>query len=399
MQSSRSSRIVFIDWMRGLAAVIMLQGHTFDAFMRPEERSNPPFIFSQFFGGEAAAIFLFLTGITYGMGMNRREFLAPWQRVLAALRRARYLFLLAVLFRLQTWSFSYPRSRWADLLKVDILNAMGATAALLCLLALFNGIDRVRWAVLAGALIAIASPLISGLNTAGIPPPIRSYFVPGSDYFSVFPWGAFLAFGVAAGSMLPLVERSRTASHGRERGDWNRVMQWSAVLGFALLLGGQYFSNLPYSLYAHSDFWLNSPALVSCKLGVALLLASGAFLWTEYLSVGWSWVRQLGTSSLVVYWVHIELTYGRWFSAYRQRLSVWECLAAAATLVVLMIGVSLAVKRIEWRRLPQTLGLGKFGLEKLGFNWIPNSEPAPVYTLASPYEDESDTRYAGRRHG
>src|SRR5579863_5055271 len=105
----------------------MIQGHTFDAFVRPDSRNHPLFIFSQFIGGEAAAVFLLLTGVTYGLGMNRRENMSPWERVKAALQRARYLFLLAVLFRVQAFVFAYPRSSWTDLLKVDVLNLMGAT--------------------------------------------------------------------------------------------------------------------------------------------------------------------------------------------------------------------------------------------------------------------------------
>ena len=37
-------------------------------------------------------------------------------------------------------------------------------------------------------------------------------------------------------------------------------MQWAALLGIGLIFGAQYFSNLPYSFYAKSDFWVNSPA-------------------------------------------------------------------------------------------------------------------------------------------
>ena len=162
-------------------------------------------------------------------------------------------------------------------------------------------------------------------------------------------------------------------------------MQWSALSGFALLLGGQYFSGLPFYLYSTSEFWLNSPALVACKLGVTFLLASGAFLWTEYLSVGWSWVRQLGTTSLVVYWVHVELTYGRWFADYRQRLPVVACLAVAAAMVLLMIGVSVAVKRVPWRELPGRLG------------WpaaVPKPQHAEVYELSPPVERERERRRA-----
>ena len=140
--------------------------------------------------------------------------------------------------------------------------------------------------------------------------------------------------------MIPLVER----------GGWNRVMQWSALLGFGLLFGGRYFADLPFSVYAQSEFWLNSPALVACKLGIALLLGAFAYLWCEYLAAGgWSWVRQLGTTSLLVYWVHVDLEYGPFFAKYRQHLSVPAVLTSAAVMIVCMLGLSVAFTRVKGR--------------------------------------------------
>jgi len=328
---------VFLDWLRGFAAIVMLQGHTFDSFVRSDLREHPVFIFSQFFGGEAAAIFLFLTGITYGLGMNRRQDLPVWLRITGALRRARYLFLLAIAFRLQMWVFALPVRPWTDLLRVDVLNLMAATAALLSVMALAHGMQRVRWAVCAGMALAGFAPVMASLNTGGIPEPVRDYFVPSAAAFSMLPWGAYLAFGLAAGSAIPLVRR----------GEWGRVMQWAALCGFGLLLAGQYFSNLPFSIYPHADFWLNSPALVACKLGITLLLGSVAFLWTEYFGAGRSWVSLLGTTSLAVYWVHVELVYGRWFAPYKGQLAVWQCLAASAVLTLAMVGMSAAIRRLR----------------------------------------------------
>jgi uncharacterized membrane protein len=375
------SRIIFLDWLRGLAAVIMLQGHTFDSFLRPAERSHAPFIFSQFFGGEAAAIFLFLTGITYGLGMNRREHLPPLRRITAALKRARYLFLLAVLFRLQTWLFAWPNAPWTDLLRVDVLNLMGATAALLAVLALFSGMQRARWAALAGIAMAALAPIVSDLPTAWMPWPVRGYLVPSGDFFAIFPWGAFLAFGLAAGSVIPLVDRSA----------WSRVMQWAALSGFALLLGGQYFSNLPFSIYPHSDFWLNSPALIACKLGNTLLLGAGAFLWTEYMSTGWSWVRQLGTTSLAVYWVHVELVYGFWFSRFKQHLTAWECIGVSVALIGMMVAMSVALTRLPWRAwLAEQFAKLRSKLASFG------TGPVPVPVEVAVYEEEAASHGRGR---
>ncbi|HEY2843627.1 MAG TPA: heparan-alpha-glucosaminide N-acetyltransferase domain-containing protein [Bryobacteraceae bacterium] len=333
------SRIVFLDWLRGLAAIVMIQGHTFDSFLQPQLRDHPVFIFSQFFGGEAAAVFLFLTGITFALGMNRRDDLSWWPRIAGALRRSRYLFLLAFAFRLQLWLFAWPSQPWTDLLHVDVLNLMGATAALLSVTALAHGMQRVRWAIAAGVGIAALAPLATGLNSAAIPHLLRDYLAPRGETFGIFPWGSYLAFGLAAGSAIPLVRR----------GDWGRVMQWSALCGFALLFAGRYFSNLPFSIYPHANFWLDSPALVACKLGITLLLASAAFLWTEYLSDGWSPVRVLGTTSLAVYWVHVELVYGRWFAAYKQNLTVWQCVEASAALALAMVGMSVALRTARGR--------------------------------------------------
>lgn len=134
-------------------------------------------------------------------------------------------------------------------------------------------------------------------------------------------------------------------------------MQWSALCGFGMLLAGRYFSSLPFSLYPHADFWLNSPALVACKMGVTLLLGSAAFLWTEYFSAGWSAIRLLGTTSLAVYWVHIELVYGRWFSSYKERLTTGECLAATAVLILAMLGMSSAILHVSSRTRKEARGI------------------------------------------
>ena len=98
-----------------------------------------------------------------------------------------------------------------------------------------------------------------------------------------------------------------------------------------MILAGQYFSNLPYSLYAKSDFWLNSPGLIVIKLGVVLLFLAFTFVWSEYaVGASWNWIRQLGTTSLLVYWVHIELVYGRWFGSWKETLNNIECAVCAA---------------------------------------------------------------------
>lgn len=350
MQKPKQPHLPFLDWMRGLAATIMLQGHTFHAFMRPDLREQSPYVLSQFVGGFPPAVFLFLTGVTFAfiLESNERRGLSPWQRWTAALARARYLFVLAMLFRVQLWAFSFGLSSWTDIFKVDVLNIMGLTLFLLSPLALAPIAERARLAGFAGALITISSPVISQLDWKWLHPFLSDYIVPSYTLFPIFPWAAFTAFGVAAGCLLKAAKPEHL----------DRLMQWTALVGFVLIYTAQYLSNLPYSLYAKSEFWLNSPGLVFMKLGTLFLLAALAYLWSVRLwGSNWSWVRQLGTTSLLVYWVHIELVYGWWFSRFKDKLDAGQCVLFSIALILAMIGLSLLQTRLkktrwgEWRAL------------------------------------------------
>src|ERR1039457_2231751 len=112
MEQTKTSsyRLEYLDWVRGIGAVIMLQGHVFHSFLRPELKTTGAYTLSQFVGGMPPALFLFLTGITLAFLMDsiERKGLAPRRRVLESLRRAGYLFFLAFALRLQLWVFGMP---------------------------------------------------------------------------------------------------------------------------------------------------------------------------------------------------------------------------------------------------------------------------------------------------
>jgi uncharacterized membrane protein len=348
MTGSKKGRLPFLDWMRGVAAIIMLQGHTFHSFATAQTRNEGPYNLSQFFGGIGPAIFLFLTGVTFSFIMHggERKSLSGWSKWTSALRRARYLFILAFLFRFQMWAFSLGQSPWTDLLKVDVLNCMGLTMFVLAPLALGTLFQRALWSAVFGTGIAVLSPVVSMMDWTWLPGPVAEYFVPSLTRFAIFPWAAFIAFGVSFGCLLKMAKAD----------DMNRLMQWSALTGFGLLLSAQYFSNFPYSIYPKSDFWLNSPSLVFSKLGVLLLFASLAYLWVHYVVADrWSWVMQLGTTSLLVYWLHIEIVYGRWFGFWKDQLNAAECAVYSIFLILVMIGLSVLRTRMKRMPLPQWL--------------------------------------------
>jgi uncharacterized membrane protein len=334
-----AGRLQFIDWTRGLAALVMLQGHTFNSFARTDLRDKSAYVLSQFAGGLPPAIFLFLTGITFAFLMHSQERKneSSWRRVVAALKRSRYLFLVAFLFRIQLFVFGYPNSPASEILKVDILNCMGLAMLIFAPMAVFSTLERARLCTVLGLVIAGMAPVISALDGDGVPWILRAYFVPSLNYFAFFPWAAFLAFGMAAGSVLRLVKQE----------DMQKVMLWALGLGVAMALAAQYMQTLPYSLYPKSDFWLNGPALTIIKLAVVLCMMAGAYVWVNLAGEPsrWSFVRQIGTTSLLVYWVHIELVYGRWFGFWKENLSTPQVVVFTVCLIGLMLLLSLLQTR------------------------------------------------------
>ncbi len=225
---------------------------------------------------------------------------------------------------------------------------MGLAIAAMSVMALLRTAQRVRWCAVLGLAIALAAPLISRVGWYGVPSLLRDYIVPDYSSFSFFPWAAYLAFGMSAGSIIRTIPAEATG----------RAMRWVALGGGVLILVSQYLASLPYSIYPKSDFWLNSPAQVLTKQGVTFLLLAGAFLWTRYGSKGgWSWVRQLGITSLLVYWVHIELVYGRWLWFFKNSLTVPQTVMIALCVILLMVTIS----TIKTYRERVTMALAEMG--------------------------------------
>lgn len=333
LQQKTTDRLAFIDWTRGLAALVMLQGHTFHSFTRPDLRDKGTYTLSQFVGGLPPAIFLLLTGITFAflMDSQERKSASTKGRIVAALKRSRYLFLLAFLFRLQLYVFGYPTSPSSELLRVDILNCMGMAMLIFVPMAVFSTSERVRLCTVLGLFVAALSPVIRTIDTSHAPAFLTAYFVPSYASFSFFPWAAFLAFGMAMGSVLRMAKPE----------NFERVMAWTLGVGVALTTAAYELASLPYSVYSKVDFWLDSPILTIGKLGIVLCILSLGYLWMKTGSVRWSVCRQLGLTSLLVYWVHIELVYGRWFGIFKEKLDTSQVVLFTVLLTGLMILLSL----------------------------------------------------------
>lgn len=323
--------------MRGLAVLIMIQCHTFNSWTRTDLWQGGPYVLSQFVGGMAAPLFLFMAGVTFGFQMEslERRQPNPLRRWLVALRRAGYILGIAFAFRTTNFLASLPHADPNEIIKVDILNCMGVGMIAFSVSAVFDSRNRTRFAVAAALAIAAASPIVANLPWDGAPALLREYLAAGSGrgHFAFFPCAAYIGFGLVAGTIVKCAAEERL----------ERLMQWSVLIGFALVFGAQYFATMPYSVYTKSSFWDDSPALILIRVGISLLMMAGAYLWTEFgAGAGWSWMQTLGRNSLMVYWVHVMLVYGDIIKPLKRALSISQAALATAALTLLMVALSIA---------------------------------------------------------
>jgi uncharacterized membrane protein len=348
-------RFPFLDWMRGLALVIMIQCHVFNSFARMDVRNGGLYSLAQFAGGLAGPLFLFMAGMTFAFQMDSLEQrpLPPLRRWMACLRRALYILAIAYLIRLTDWATSWPHGSWEEITRVDILNSMGLALAAFSVAAFLEGGRRVRAVLLAAVAVAAISPIVANLNWSGAPTMLKEYLEPGFErgHFPFFPCAAYVGFGMTAGAAVRMTGFSHL----------ERMMQWSALIGGTLILAGQYISNLPYSVYPKSNFWTDNPTLVLMRVGIALTMLAASYAWTAYgAGLGWSWMQYLGKNSLLVYWVHLVLVYGPVTGPFQKALNIPQTTLATVAMIALMVALSAL-----WLRWKESRALSRAGVPSL----------------------------------
>jgi uncharacterized membrane protein len=330
--SAPANRRAYIDWMRGLSVVFMIEAHTFDSWTLVSERTKPIWFWVSFVAGMAAPIFLFLAGVSVSLACAARERrtgdrqAASW----SVQKRGWQIFGLAFLFRLQTWVLS-PGATVRGIFKADILNVMGPSiaAAALAWGAIANRRTRLIVFGILGCAFAYLTPVVRNAAwLAWIPDPVEWYIrpFPKLSVFTFFPWTGYVFAGAFLGEVLNL---AKTAGE-----EW-RMNRWCLAAGAALLAGGWGASFLP-SLYpaGHSEFWTSSPTYYFMKMGVMLILMALVYVFVqrpfaaEPRNPAWSPMLEFGRSSLFVYWIHVELVYGIFSYPLHRRLELpWTCVA------------------------------------------------------------------------
>src|ERR1700741_5294644 len=96
-------RLAYIDWMRGLACVLMFQTHCYNSWLAPEARKSALYAWSQLGGTLPAPLFIFLAGISFALVTERLREKELARDAIAGktILRGAEIFGLGILFRVQ----------------------------------------------------------------------------------------------------------------------------------------------------------------------------------------------------------------------------------------------------------------------------------------------------------
>lgn len=337
----------YLDWLRGLAVVVMIGAHSIDAWTISAERTSTRYWYVMLVSGMAAPLFLFLAGVSVSLasGKDIRRGVAPDVAAARMVRRGLFIWGLALLFRVQSYVVS-PGATLYGILKVDILNIMGPAIAGAALLWGKASSLATRMAALVGATLFLGfiTPLVrASIAVASLPDPIEWYLRPwpGRTTFTLFPWAGFVFAGAAVGLVL---DRMRTEL------DERRSIVALGAAGSILAAASFGLSHLP-SLHANSQFWTSSPSFFFLRTGVLIALVAPAYLWSRRPTASrFSPLRQFGVTSLFVYWIHVELAYGIVSYPLHRALPLELAFVASLLFTLLMFGASMLKTRFMERR-------------------------------------------------
>lgn len=305
----KSARIESVDLARGVASLIMIQGHAFDGWVAPAYKASAAYLFTRVLGTLPLPAFMVLAGASLALRLRAADAVGEPASALRPRIVRRGLTIVAWGYA-ASWAYAVidGHDGLPTLLRADVLHAIGLSIALLALWAVPARGPLLRGAVRRGAGLAVAVTLLCPLLTPltrDLSGPTRYLValvsqVDGVTRMPVVPLLAWTAAGMAAGAFVV--------------GDRPRLrLLLIALVGLGLAVAGHLATEgLLVALGGPLD--RAHPAVIPGVveyLGRGLLvLGLGGLAGLALPQRQRRWLVTLGRGSLVAYVVHIPFCYG-----------------------------------------------------------------------------------------
>jgi len=353
--SEPKHRVIFIDLMRAIAVIQMVQGHTIHVLLANELRTTelPVYAVWHFLRGMTAPIFLFTAGITftYLFKSVKKPFKENY-RVKKGIRRALLLLFIGYMLRYPTpsiFDFSYVTEQgWQIFFAIDVLHLIGISLLILLLVLFLSEkikLNSIYSFITSAIAIFLLSPFTENiLWDSFLPAPLAAYFYSKTgSQFPIFPWAGYVVSGAVLGSYLaqkPFVFKS------------SRFSILLAIFGAAFILTSMINDIVVQNFQITIVNPQAAPGLIFFRLGFVLLLTS----LVSYIALKVNKIPQLiilvGRNTLLIYVVHLIILYGSaWNPGIIQfwgaGFTGWQSLFAVLVMIALMTLMVIVIHKLK----------------------------------------------------
>lgn len=337
-------RFYILDFVRLMAMMMMIQGHTLDAMVSPTHLNVADFPWNiwHFLRGLTAPTFLMISGAVQVFATKRDENGRIPTKVLW--KRLQWGFMLIGL----AYLLVFPANRlldlpfvseqgWRAFFQTNILHVSGVTLIASIVLMNFTRSNRAfaKVSLVLGISILAFAPLADAINWfAFCPEWLGAYFTfKHGSLFALFPFSAYMFIGIGVGYAL-----SEMPARERER----RFPPFAFTSGAIALTLGIIGTYSPITFFPSHDYYLASPCFALIRMGCVLLLM-GALTYVyaqtrrfeEYYS-------RLGKKSLYIYTSHLILLFGTpWFGGIARAHYRSMTLVEGAVIAIGVVGFTL----------------------------------------------------------
>ncbi len=341
----KKSRLNFVDLMRGLAMIVMIEVHVVNSLMNPALRNETWFNYVNFLNGMVAPSFIFISGFAFMLASQSKlaEFrtfkYAFWKQIgrIMLIWFLGYMLHIPFFSKYKCTSIATP-DHWLNFLGVDVLQCIAIGLLLIFILRLAIKSDRVFIGIVIflglGAVIP-AAWIYTIEFQKHIPLFMAMYLTPiYYTNFPIFPWFGFMAAGILT---------SWFFMKFREKGSEPLFMKRLLISGTLMAV-----TAIPLMFYLKDYHHLITDVrpdilFFAGRLGVVFMILTVCYYyctWREELS---PIILYPSRESLAVYFMHLqflhrELWWGKSIITMSgQSLGFGTCLAVSAGITLLML--------------------------------------------------------------
>ncbi len=350
----KKHRYVFIDALRGLAVLWMIETHVVDVVLSKSFKSGWLYNIINVSNGFVAVTFLFCAGAGFWIAATRkaedyRKFAPPlWQY----LRRLGLILLIAYWLHFPTMSFQrmwYLRwESWLSFFQIDILQTIVYSSLFaLILLLLIKNLSVLKWIYgLIAIIVILTTPFVWDIDPFSFLHPFFASWI--AKYpiskFPLLPWSAYFFAGAFFTALFFQTNDKRKLSL--------YLFIFSTILMFVLYYTREYTDIYP----GYKSWWLVSPFHVLFRLSAAVSAFSLLYLveeWYKDKRIGRA-LQLCGQESLYIYVAHLLLVYGS-IAKFGMQYYIGSRLDPLSTIILILgIWVLMYYTALAWHQIKAT---------------------------------------------